>query len=36
MAQCIVVKKNNKVLSLEAVKCNLKRAMLITAHPFEK
>ena len=36
MAQYIVVKKKNKVLSLEAVKCNLKRARLITSHPFDK
>ena len=36
MAQYIVVKEKNKVLSLEAVKCNLKRARLITSHPFDK
>ena len=36
MAQYIVVKKKNKVLSLEAVKCNLKRARLIASHPFDK
>ena len=35
MAQYIVVKKKNKVLSLEAVKCNLKRARLITSHPLD-
>ena len=36
MAQYIVVKKKNKVLSLEAIKCNLKRAKLIASHPFDK
>ena len=36
MAQYIVVKKKNKVLSLEAVKCNLKRARLIASHPLDK
>ena len=36
MAQYIVVKKKNKVLSLEAVRCNLKRARLIASHPFDK
>ena len=36
MAQYIVIKKKNKVLSLEAIKCNLKRAKLIASHPFDK
>ena len=36
MAQYIVVKKKNKVLSLEAVKCNLKRARFITSHSLDK
>ena len=36
MAQYIVVKKKNKVLSLEAVRCNLKRARLISSHRFDK
>ena len=36
MAQYVVIKKKNKVLSLEAVKCNLKRARLIALHPFDK
>ena len=36
MAQYIVIKKKNKVLSLEAIKCNLKHAKLIASHPFDK
>ena len=36
MAQYIVIKKKNKVISLEAIKCNLKRAKLIASHPFDK
>ena len=36
MAQYIVVKKKNKVLSLEAVRCNLKRARLIASYPLDK
>ena len=36
MAQYVVIKKKNKVLSLEAIKCNLKRAKLIASHPFDK
>lgn len=36
MAQYVVVKKKNKVLSLEAAKCNYKRAKFITSHPLDK
>lgn len=36
MAQYIVIKKKNKVLTLEAIKCNLKHAKLIASHPFDK
>ena len=36
MAQYVVIKKKNKILSLEEVKCNLKRARLIASYPPDK
>lgn len=36
MAQYIVLKKKNKILTIEANKCNLKRARLIANNPFDR
>lgn len=36
MANFLVLKRKNNVMSLEAIKVNLKRARLIATHPHDK